>query len=650
MRGVGKTQLAAAYARARLADNWRLVAWVNAQDQGVLLAALAAVADAWGLATVDANAAGAAVRHRLETGGERCLLVFDNVNDPDLVQPFMPVAGKAQVIITSNQRSAARLGASVPVDVFSAAEAGGFLATRTGLDDVAGARLLAGELGWLPLALAQAAAVIADQHLDYTTYLDRLRTLPVTDLLAPVEAGQYPRGVAAAILLSLGSVQANDSAGMCSAVMDLLAVLSPAGVPRLLVQAARGRGLLGNPRKPDELTAEVVDRALAKLAGASLLAFSVEGTGVSAHRLVMRVIRDQLAKAGNLAAACESAAQLLDAQAETLGRTWHEDRPAVRNLVEQIMALYESTTRCLDDSRLTRHMIGLRSWAVLFLNHLGDSAAQSISIGEPLLADQERVLGPDHPDTLDLRNYLANAYRGAGRYTDAITLHKQNLPARERVLGPDHPDTLRSRNNLGEAYHDAGRTAEAITVYEQTLYDRERFLGIDHPDTLTSRSNLASTYRQAGRTAEAITLHERTVADRERVLGADYPKTLESRHCLANAYQDAGRTAEAITLHEQNLADQERVLGADHPDTLLLRSNLACAYRQTGRTAEAITLHEQNLADQERVLGPDHPHTSLSRNDLAAAYQLVGRTAEATALDRPDRDAKDYRLRLPFDP
>ena len=375
-RGAGTTQLAAAYARAKLAEGWRLVGWVNAEGTGSLLAGLAAVADAAGLSDdgsgPDAADAGQVLRHYLETDGDRCLLVFDDVEDPDALQPFIPVGGEARVLITSARQSAASLGAAVPVDAFSPDEALAFLTKLTGLDDDAGAAVLAAELGHLPLPLAHAAAVIGAEHLAYGAYLDRLRALPVREYLSREDRQAYPPNVAEAVLLSLESALATDRSGMCTRMMQIIAVLSAAGIHRDSCMPP-GRGVLASGRH--RVAAALVDRTLAQLAERSLLTFSLDGQTIIAHRLVTRVVRDGLARQKWLTAVCRAAASVLEAHSRALAVA--QNRPAVRAIPEQVMALLDSTAGAAGeaDKELARVLLRLRFLALYHLIELGDSAA-----------------------------------------------------------------------------------------------------------------------------------------------------------------------------------------------------------------------------------------------------------------------------------
>ena len=505
LHGLGATQVAAAYARLKVAAGWRLVAWVNGADPGNLHAGLAAVADAAGLTDVGSGGSvdpGAAVRRWLETDGDRCLLVFDDVSDPELLRPFVPAGGTARVLITTNRQSAADLGSIVPVDVLSASEASAFLAGRTGLHDEAEAAAVAAELGYLPLALALAVPVISGQRHGYARYLDELQATP-TDLSLTADHGRpYPQSVARAVLLSMAAVRASDKTGMCARMMAILAVLPAAAVRReLLYVVGRAGALTSGGRRVE---AAVVDQVLDWLSDRSLLTSSLDGQTVTMHRLIARVIRHGLARRRRLGAVCWVAASMAEAYA--IAQAGSQDRPAVRRIQQLVTALLENTAELAGeaDEELAGILLRLRFLSLYHLTELGDSAPQAVATGELLTADLERLLGPGHPDTLNARNSLAAAYLAANRVADAISVFEQTLAVFQRQLGSDHPDALTSQNNLASAYQDAGRIAEAVQLHELTLAERERVLGADHPSTLTSQGNLAAAYLAAGRIAEAI--------------------------------------------------------------------------------------------------------------------------------------------------
>jgi hypothetical protein len=477
----------------------------------------------------------------------------------------------------------------IDVEAYTVDEARAYLFERTGLHDQAGANILAEEVGRLPLALAQASAVIKAQHLSYSDFLDRLRKLPLDKYLTRQPGDAYPRGAAEAVILSVK--QAEHRSKLSRALMLLLSILSPDGVSReLLYSAPVDRGVIKWPwRVGREASRAKIDEALEKLIEASLVTVSSDGQTVIMHRFTQRVIREHAIKQGVYPLIVAQASKFLAAQTNLV--TSNRERLKVtEQVIQQVSSLWDNlaikSAEDIDNivteggyfgrwlgRRFATHLINLRIWSVAELNRTSN-VARSIELGMSVMRECETLLGPDHLYTPASRNCLGIAFYNAGRFEEAIQLHQRTLADFERILGPDHPDTLTSRNNLGNDYHKAGQVEEAIELHQRTLADRERILGPDHPGTLVGRSNLASAYQNAGRVEEAIELHQRTLADFERILGPDHPHTLASRSQLASAYQNAGWVKEAIELHQRTLAARERILGPDHPDTLTSRDDL----------------------------------------------------------------------------
>lgn len=535
MRGVGKTQLAAAYARARVDEGWGLVGWVSAQTRDGMLADLARIAARLGVPDPGGDSLESArrLRDHLTTRPGPGLLVFDNAADPDMLRPFLPATGSTRVVITSTDLAFAELGETVDVASFSREESLSYLRARTRLDDETGADALAAALGDWPLGMAQAAATIAgNPGLTYPQYLEMLRHTPVSQMLERIRGSDYPLPAAAALLMSIQITEDRDPSGLTSRLLRVLARLSPDGVRRDLLGGITAE-FGGRP--------ESVDTALENCVTGSLLTWSVTGEALVMHRVVGRVLQERDMAAGQEPATMAMVLGVLEPRLFDNSEAWAR-REEGAHLVTQIEAAWESGR---DSNRdVVLRLLRNRLWAVRQLRAAAD-LSRAIDLAEDVLTNCDRILGSEHPETFGARNILADALLAAGRTADAENLSGQTLDDSERALGKKHPATMTSRHILGHATQaeDHYDRAWVRELFEFNLAGREQVLGSDHPDTMTSRESLALSYVFAGWHHGAIELLTRNLADRERVLGPDHPDTIKSRNNLGFALVQAGVNA-----------------------------------------------------------------------------------------------------------
>jgi tetratricopeptide (TPR) repeat protein len=553
--GVGKTELALHYADAHRAA-YPFIWWVTAEGQAQLQAGLAGLAARLcreiALAGTTADAAEWALGWL--QAHDRWLLILDNVSDPDDVEPLLGQLTGGHILVTTRRDTGwDQIADPIRLDVLDPGPAAELLTGRTGRRDDTdrqAAASIAAELGYLPLALDQAAAYITQTRITMADYLQRLRQHPAAMYAA---AGIRPsqRTIARLWDITIDAIQALNPAAIT--LLHILACYAPDGIPR---------AILGGEDDADMLA---VDEALGMLASYCMITLTPEA--VSLHRLVQAVIlaRQPPADAGSafggqspLTTATDWLNNAIPAEPDTNVAGW----PLLRTLIPHGQNLATHFPAGTQPGTLGR----IQNELAIFHSSQGQHG-QALALRQSALEISEAALGPDHAETAAALANLAVTYWRLGRHAEALPLQQRALQITETALGPDHHSTAIRLGNLAATYGELGQADKALPLQQRALQITEAALGPHHPDTALRLGNLAVTYSELGQADKALPLHQRALQITEAALGPDHPRTAIRLGNLAATYRELGQADKALPLHQRALQITEAARGPDHPDT-----------------------------------------------------------------------------------
>ena len=242
--GIGKTQTALAYAYKHRAA-YEIVWWLPADEPVGLEAVFRELAGPLSIPTqgLEPEQITQAVKAGLAHNAN-WLLVFDNVDDENMipfVQELLPGTAKGYVLITSRLQKFSGRARTVQLGIMSEDEAVRvLLGERFDTADEATleqAKALAEELGYLPLALAQAHAFIAETGIGLEGYRQDLKDIPEATLNDGTLPPDYPRSVLQTWLVSMDAAQKRHEGAR--PLLQLLSFLAPQAVPRALFTEQR---------------------------------------------------------------------------------------------------------------------------------------------------------------------------------------------------------------------------------------------------------------------------------------------------------------------------------------------------------------------------------------------------------------------------
>lgn len=279
-----------------------------------------------------------------------------------------------------------------------------------------------------------------------------------------------------------------------------------------------------------------------------------------------------------------------------------------------------------------------------------------------MLEMSSKVLGQEHPGTLDHASKLLWTLGERGSYEKALDILRRVRKTCETVLEHKDPAGYLRPQYLVWMLGLQQRWTRAEALQKEIVHLNLKVLGLDDANTLSSMSQLGVIFLEQGKLQKSKVLYLQVVELSEKILGKEHPKTLEFMGHLATVCQQqqyrlcslekiVGRrqpSEKVERLHRQIVDLSAKSLGAEHPLTLIRTAWWSWILYHQKRHEESEKLERQILETQVRLLGEGHPDTLDSMIELAYTIRKQGRWKEARALMRKGTKTRPFLSRISY--